>query len=284
MSVGIDELAISFFILAGVYFLLIVIPFVQLFRIARVGQPICKPTTQKTFLALLLCTATFRTIFFLIVPLTSDSDDSFKITSFSNPFLTILDDFGCLVFFTTFTLLILFWAEITLLARNRRNVYSKRVRPLYFCCVAFVYVVQFGLWGAILALRNNDKDLTDLDTMDNIFYSVISLFAAFGFFYFGGNLYRMLKNNPIESTGRKNKLREVLNITVICTICFIGRAVLYVVLTLKSSLSVNPFTVASYYFISEIFPSFIVLFVLRKLPPSKPAHNYPEVHAPLLQN
>lgn len=37
----------------------------------------------------------------------------------------------------------------------------------------------------------------------------ISLCAAVGFFYFGGHLYMMLKNNPIESAGRKSKLREV---------------------------------------------------------------------------
>lgn len=280
------ELEISFYILAAVYSLLIIFPFVQLIRIARVGQPVCKPTTQKTFLALLLCTAAFRTSFFVIVPLTSGYQ-TFNITKFSDPLLTILDDFGCLVFFTTFTLLILFWAEITLLARNRRTVYSRRVRPLYFCLVAFVYIVQFAIWATILSVHEGDHDLSDLDKIDNIFYSVVSIMAAIGFFYFGGNLYRMLKNNPIESTGRKHKLREVLNITVICTVCFIGRAVLYAVLTFEPSLDINPFTVIAYYFISEIFPAFIVLFVLRKLPPTKPAHvqsstSYPEVNAPLL--
>jgi len=279
--VSLRELAISFYVLAGIYSLLIIFPFVQLIRIARVGQPICKPTTQKTFLVLLLFTAAFRTSFFLIVPLTN-GNATFNITNFSNPLLTILDDFGCLVFFTTFTLLILFWAEITLLARNRRTVYSRRVRPLYFCMVAFVYIVQFAIWATILSVHRGDHDLSDLDKMDNIFYSIVSVVAAFGFGYFGGNLYRMLKNNPIESTGRKHKLREVLNITVICTVCFVGRAILYAVLTFEPKLDVNPVTVAAYYFISEIFPAFIVLFVLRKLPPTKPAHVYPEVHAPLL--
>lgn len=56
--VPIDELSLSFFILAGVYSLLVIFPFVQLIRITRVGQPIFKPTTQKTFLGLLFCTAT----------------------------------------------------------------------------------------------------------------------------------------------------------------------------------------------------------------------------------
>lgn len=276
-----EHLSVAFYVLAGVYSLLIFFPFVQLIRIARLGQPCCKPTTQKTFLGLLLCTAAFRTSFFLIVPLTS-GNATFNVTNFSNPLLTILDDFGCLVFFTTFTLLILFWAEITLLARNRRAVYSRRVRPLYFCMLAFVYIVQFAIWATILSVHRGNHDLGVLDTMDNIFYSIVSVLAAFGFFYFGGNLYRMLKNNPIESTGRKHKLREVLNITVICTVCFVGRAILYAVLTFQPSLDVNPLTVSAYYFISEIFPAFIVLFVLRKLPPTKPTHVYPEVQAPLL--
>jgi len=274
--VSIAELSLSFFILAGVYSLLIVLPFIQLVRITRTGIPTCKPTTQKTFLAMLCCTAAFRTSFFLVVPLTN-RHDTFNITEFSDALLTILDDLGCLVFFTTFTLLILFWAEITLLARNRRSVYSKRVRPLYFILIAFVYIVQIAIWITIVS---TSKPV--VDQVDNIFYCLISLVAAVGFFYFGGHLYLMLKNNPIESAGRKSKLREVLYITAICTICFVGRSILYVVLTFEPSLSVNPVTVAVYYVVSEILPAFIVLFVLRKLPPPKPTHTYPEVNAPLL--
>jgi len=149
--------------------------------------------------------------------------------------------------------------------------------------IAFVYIVQFAIWVGIIVVKKSTKHLDGLDEVDNIFYSIISFFAAFGFFYFGGHLYLMLKNNPIESTGRKNKLREVLYITIICTVCFIGRSVLYIVLTFEPSLDVNAYSVAIYYFISEIFPAFIVLFVLRKLPPPKAVHAYPEVHAPLLQ-
>ena len=168
-----QELAVSFYVLAGIYSLLIFFPFIQLIRIARVGQPLCKPTTQKTFLVLLLCTAAcmfhpssaslplpslslltnaqaycprdvfitssppfsllfspsltnvliVRTSFFLIVPLTN-GDATFNITNFSNPLLTILDDFGCIVFFTTFTLLILFWYVPLVLAQHHPYISS----------------------------------------------------------------------------------------------------------------------------------------------------------------
>lgn len=277
-NISIAELSLSFFILAVVYLCLIAVPLIQLVRITHTGIPLFKATTQKIFLAALLCTATFRTSFFIIVPLTN-RHDTFNITEFSNHFLTFLDDFGCLLFFSTFTLLILFWAEITLLARNRRSVYSKRVRPLYIASLILVWVIQIVIWTAIFT---TSKPL--VDQIDNIFYSLISVVAAVGFFYFGGHLYLMLKNNPIESAGRKSKLREVLYITAICTSCFIGRSILYVILTFEPSLSVNPLTVAVYYVVSEILPAFIVLFVLRKLPPPKPTHSYPEVNAPLLTN
>lgn len=275
MAVSLEDLTLSFYILAGVYALLIAFPFIQLVRISRIGLPFSKPTTQKTFLLLLFLTAAFRTSFFLAVPLTNPYD-TFNITEFSNLILSILDDFGCIVFFTTFTLLILFWAEITLLARNRRSVYSKRVKPLYFTLIALVYVAQLAIWGAMIVADRSGESESTLNKIDNIFYSVISIIAAFGFFYFGGHLYLMLKNNPIESTGRKTKLREVLYITVICTVCFIGRSGLYIVLTFEPHLDVNPLSVVLYYFVSEIFPAFIVLFVLRKLPPRKHTHTYPD--------
>jgi len=206
---------------------------------------------------------------------------TFDIAEFSNPLLTILDDVGCIVFFTTFTLLILFWAEVTLLAKNRRPVYTKKIRPAYYVTIGTFYLIQFAIWIAMLWVDRSRHGRRTVNKIDNIFYSVISLMAAFGFFYYGGKLYLMLKNNPVESTGRRSKLREVLYITVICTVCFIGRSILYIVLTFEPDLDVNPINVALYYFVSEIFPAFIVLFVLRKITPPRPVYDHPEV-TPLL--
>lgn len=52
------------------------------------------------------------------------------------------------------------------------------------------------------------------------FLAAVSLAAAAGFVLYGGRLFLMLQRFPIESRGRKKKLREVGMVTSICAACF----------------------------------------------------------------
>jgi hypothetical protein len=52
------------------------------------------------------------------------------------------------------------------------------------------------------------------------FLAAVSLCAAVGFLLYGGRLFLMLQRFPIESRGRKKKLREVGMVTSICAACF----------------------------------------------------------------
>jgi hypothetical protein len=52
------------------------------------------------------------------------------------------------------------------------------------------------------------------------FLAAVSLAAAVGFLLYGGRLFLMLQRFPIESRGRKKKLREVGMVTSICAACF----------------------------------------------------------------
>jgi hypothetical protein len=52
------------------------------------------------------------------------------------------------------------------------------------------------------------------------FLAAVSLAAAAGFLVYGGRLFLMLQRFPIESRGRKKKLREVGLVTAICAACF----------------------------------------------------------------
>jgi hypothetical protein len=55
------------------------------------------------------------------------------------------------------------------------------------------------------------------------FLATVSLCAAIGFVLYGGRLFLMLQRFPIESRGRKKKLREVGMVTSICAACFTFR-------------------------------------------------------------
>ena len=55
------------------------------------------------------------------------------------------------------------------------------------------------------------------------FLAVVSAGAAAGFVLYGGRLFLMLRRFPIESRGRRKKLREVGLVTTICATCFLLR-------------------------------------------------------------
>jgi hypothetical protein len=54
----------------------------------------------------------------------------------------------------------------------------------------------------------------------DLFLAAVSVLAAGGFLLYGGRLFLMLQRFPIESRGRRKKLREVGLVTTICAGCF----------------------------------------------------------------
>lgn len=71
----------------------------------------------------------------------------------------------------------------------------------------FVYFVLVACW----LLSFFFPDLTmEIGIGTNVFLGLIYLCAGGGFVVYGGRLYLMLKQFPIQSRGRQNKLREVI--------------------------------------------------------------------------
>ena len=56
---------------------------------------------------------------------------------------TVLLDLPCLIFFSTYTLLVLFWAEIY---HQARSLPTSRLRPAFFAGNALAYGMQIALW------------------------------------------------------------------------------------------------------------------------------------------
>ncbi|KAF9624088.1 hypothetical protein IFM89_007786 [Coptis chinensis] len=130
----------------------------------------------------------------------------------------ILLDMPSLVFFTTYALLVLFWAEIYYQARA---VSTDGLRPGFFTINAVVYAIQIALWLFLWW-----KPTPAVLTLSKIFFAAVSLFAALGFLLYGGRLFLMLQRFPVESKGRRKKLQEVGYVTTICFTCFLLRCVM----------------------------------------------------------
>ncbi|RZB41905.1 Tobamovirus multiplication protein 3 isoform B [Glycine soja] len=129
----------------------------------------------------------------------------------------ILLDVPSLAFFTTYALLVLFWAEIYYQASLicgafastwlARAVSTDGLKPSFYTINIVVYVVQITLWLILWW-----KPISGLLILSKMFFAGVSLCAAIGFLLYGRRLFLMLQRFPVESKGRCKKLQEVCNL------------------------------------------------------------------------
>jgi hypothetical protein len=80
-------------------------------------------------------------------------------------------------------------------------------------------LLQGGLW-AFTSFAKTAKWYDMARLASGCFLAIVSISAAAGFLVYGGRLFLMLRRFPIESRGRRKKLREVGLVTTICATCF----------------------------------------------------------------
>ncbi|KAF5750036.1 putative virion binding protein [Tripterygium wilfordii] len=250
-----------FNVLAALYGLVAIVALVQLVRI-QLRVPEYGWTTQKVFHFLNFLVNGVRALVFVFR----------RNVEQLHPQIVqhILLDLPSLAFFTTFALLVLFWAEIYYQARG---VSTEGLRPSFFTINAIIYAVQIAMWFA-LWLRPTPVVIV----VSKMFFAGVSLFAALGFLLYGGRLFLMLQRFPVESKGRRKKLQEVGYVTTICFSCFLVRCIMecFNAFDKAADLDVldHPVLNFIYYLLVEILPSSLVLFILRKLPPKPSITQY----------
>lgn len=251
----------TFHVLAALYGIVAVVALVQLVRI-QLRVPEYGWTTQKVFHFLNFFVNGVRCLVFVFR----------RDVQSLHPEIVqhILLDMPSLLFFTTYALLVLFWAEIYYQARA---VSTDGLRPSFFTINGVVYVVQIILWLIIWW-----KPVRALVILSKMFFAGVSLFAALGFLVYGGRLFLMLQRFPVESKGRRKKLQEVGYVTTICFSCFLIRCIMMCFDAFDEAADLDvldhPILNFIYYLLVEIVPSTLVLFILRKLPPKRGITQY----------
>ncbi|XP_024987458.1 tobamovirus multiplication protein 1-like [Cynara cardunculus var. scolymus] len=254
-----------FFTLCAFYALVSAIALIQLIRI-EVRVPEYGWTTQKVFHLMNFIVNGVRAIVF-----------GFHMQVFNLPlkvWIWMLLEVPGLLFFSTYTLLVLFWAEIY---HQARSLPTDKLRITYVCVNVGVYVVQGCIWIYLWV-----DDSSTVQFVGKIFIAVVSFMAALGFLLYGGRLFFMLRRFPIESKGRRKKLHEVGSVTAICFTCFVVRCFVDVVSAFDSEVSLDvldhPVLNLIFYMVVEILPSALVLYILRKLPPKRVSAQYHPIH------
>ncbi|XP_022842874.1 tobamovirus multiplication protein 1-like [Olea europaea var. sylvestris] len=250
-----------FFSLCGAYALVSAVALIQLIRI-EVRVPEYGWTTQKVFHLMNFIVNGVRAVVlgfhkqvFLLHP---------------KALTLILLDLPGLLFFSTYTLLVLFWAEIY---HQARSLPTDKLRIFYISVNVAIYFIQVCIW-----VYTWIDDSSAVEFIGKIFMAVVSFVAALGFLLYGGRLFFMLRRFPIESKGRRKKLHEVGFVTAICFTCFLIRCFVVGLSAFDADASLevldHPILNLIYYMLVEILPSALVLFILRKLPPKRVSAQY----------
>mmetsp|Transcript_17663 Transcript_17663/g.36166 ORF Transcript_17663/g.36166 Transcript_17663/m.36166 type:complete len:280 (+) Transcript_17663:256-1095(+) len=267
LEVSVGESELFAYILAVLYLSLGATALVQLIRI-QLRLPEYGWTTQKVFHLLNVMCLFARGALFFIFPdkwLVNIADPPTKPLFYYVTFLLPGQ-----IYFTTYTLLILFWAEIY---HQARSLPLKHLRPSFFAFNALVYAVPLAISVAQtreLAAHNDHARAVLKYAMTGVMCAVW-LSAAAGFVFYGGRLFVMLRRFPLESKGRRKKLQEVGMVAGVSTTSFVVRAGLFAVLAFVKTSQYMQF---AYFLVVEIVPVAIILLVLRKLPPKRQADGY----------
>ncbi|KAM4088353.1 hypothetical protein ACJW30_07G063900 [Castanea mollissima] len=250
-----------YYALCASYALVSFIALVQLLRI-QLRVPEYGWTTQKVFHLMNFIVNGLRAVLFGL----------YKSVFLIRPkeLHMVLMELPTLLFFSTYTLLVLFWAEIY---HQARSLPTNKLRPAYYVINGLIYIIQVCIWIFIRLSRSP----VAVETA-KLFFSVISFSVALGFLIYGGRLFVMLRHFPIESRGRQKKLYEVGFVTGICCTCFLIRCVMLAFSAFDKDTDFDilnhPILNLIYYLLVEIVPSALVLFVLRKLPPRRVSDQY----------
>eukprot|EP01024_Parvocaulis_polyphysoides_P007787 TRINITY_DN12293_c0_g1_i3.p1 TRINITY_DN12293_c0_g1~~TRINITY_DN12293_c0_g1_i3.p1 ORF type:complete len:336 (-),score=9.22 TRINITY_DN12293_c0_g1_i3:167-1069(-) len=253
-----------YYALAAIYGVVGIIALIQLIRIIR-RVPEYGWTTQKIFHLLNSIVCGLRCVTFAIIKIIGSQLHQVYIRA-------LIFDIPGLLFFTTYSLLVLFWAEIYYQARSKP---TSMLKPAYFIVNFFAYAIEIAL---LIASGFVEKAL--LSKISSVFMVFVFALAGVGFCIYGGRLFIMLNSFPLETAGRKRKVREVGSVTITCTIAFILRAVVLCLSIfynngeIKLDIFFHPVMNFGYYILFEILPTILVLIILRKLPPKRLPEGY----------
>lgn len=245
-----------FFTISALFTLISAVALVQLIRI-ELRVPEYRWTLQKVFHLMNFIVNGVRAIVFGL----------HKQVFILSPrvLMLVLLDLPGLLFFSTYTLLVLFWAEIYYQARY---LPADKLRVVYILFNAGIYFIQVCIW---FFLWLDDNEIVEI--VGRIFIAAVAFFASISFLVYGRRLFLMLRQFPIESKGRRKKLYEVGSVAAVCFTCFLIRCIVVLVsaFDVDASLDVldHPILDFIYYMLVEILPSALVLFILRKLPPKR---------------
>jgi len=251
--------------------LLCLMSLVQLIRIQKFEQTndTMSMLPKKMFHAIISLAMCLKSAFFVTHPFMDNAFD--KI-----PQAVIIGWFELATFFIFlgFLALVLFWADIYDYFENgaSKPFFKKRkVRTILAVISILLSVMVISFMACLVMWRDSPMNLSMLQIVSEIVIVALFLSAGFTYTVYGIRLVSLLRRVKIMSGGAY----KVALVATSITLCFIIRALLTLYSVILAMQVSSPFTVRfdtspaivfACFFFTEILPSFLMLFFLRKLP------------------
>ena len=131
-----------------------------------------------------------------------------------------------LFFFSTYAVLIGLWVEVSVRARGRNHVLTNR---LMHVAHAGIYVLQLFMYCAVWAVSLPIAPAWlpspfRVWELNDVFFGLYSLAMLGTILVYGTRIWRQFKDVPLESASKKSMMMQVTFTTVVCSVCFLARA------------------------------------------------------------
>lgn len=255
------------------------------------------PTPQTT-------PTTVRTVFFLLSPTTQRGRDFFAhgpAYRREDPLFTLCADVGELLYLFAFSLLGLFWAQVSFSVTQRAATYRRVVRPLFFVFLALCTLGELTCWVLLFSLpvcvvtfslvrfhcafvfsmvflfhlhqqhskttpTQATKALTILHSkyiLEVVMYCVCVFFTV----WFASVVFGKVRQNPVRSAARSRKLHEVVVVSTACLLFLVFHTFTTLVSLVGLDIHRLRFAVlTALEVVCEFVPAVMLLYVLRNVP------------------
>lgn len=176
--------------------------------------------------------------------------------------------------FLAFLALVLFWADFYDYLENGAAItFFKRpqVRLFLGCLFGILALLMSGLIVLLILWRNDAAYLSKLQMLSEMVMAGMFLAAGLAYTVYGLRLASLLSRVRLAS----GSALKVALVASSITVCFVTRSVLILIILWPIGFNTNTFTLDFkisplveflYCFVTEILPTFLMLFFLRKLP------------------
>jgi len=266
------------FLLSACYIVLTVGAIVPLIRVLITKS---SANWQKAFHVVYILGALTRAVCMSLQPLIRE-----KIILITNSSNFILYTIPTFLFFSTYMILLLIWGEIYSAHEDKMSInLSGNKQP-------FVIIINVIMYSVLVVLYTLDfvhtpttyKSISTAETVYEkaiiVFGSALYICTSVAFFvYFYSLFVNMLDNQslPRRSSRSRKLLRRVGIVTIMCIMCYLCRAGLVLINIFEVQDEDFWWLDGVYYFLLEIVPQSLMLYVLNYQP--KKAH--PINNAPL---